>query len=101
MKITKNQYAWIAGLSIAGITLFMVFLGGDLIDKQIIKMNQIHNCEILISSFSSTTYIYTEEELRNEEVFNFSYYWGLQNDYWQCDKHFDKDKVIERLLSNE
>lgn len=96
MIVNRNQKYWIYGLVIGGISLFMVFIGGHLIEEQIIKNNQINNCEILIRSFGGQGY--TEEELLKTETFEFSYYWGLQNDYWECDKWFDKNKVIQEMI---
>lgn len=77
-------------------TFFMVFIGVNLIEEQIIKNNQINNCEILIYSYEHGEY--TEAELRDNSTFKFSYYWGLENDYWECDKWFDKEKTIQELL---
>lgn len=91
-----KSIAFCCGMIFAVIILVIANFSADLIVDEIIKQQQIHNCEILIHSYEYG--LYTEAELRNNSTFNFSYYWGLDNDYWQCDKWFDKEQVIQDLL---
>lgn len=81
-------------ISMIMMTIFVLVLGIDFIKNEIVKQQQIHNCEILIEMFSNQ---YTRQELLDNSTFNFSYYWGLQNDYWQCDKWFDKESIISKI----
>jgi len=89
-----NQY--IVPIVVIVIALVMLNVIVWIIQPSLVQME---NCQVLMMMFDGGDY--TREELLSDETFDFSYYWGLQNGYWNCDTWYDKEQTIERLVNGQ
>lgn len=93
-RFQSKSVAFGCGMILSAFIFMTVGFVVDIIADEIIKQQQIENCKILISAHQGES----EEQLRDSSTFHFSYYWNIDNNYWQCDKWFDYETVIDEIL---